>query len=88
MTILLSIDGLQKRFGERLLLDIGRLDIAANSAYVLTGLNGVGKSTLLRILAGWSAPISMLLSGSMRRCRFRPMRQRCAKPYCTGISIR
>jgi tungstate transport system ATP-binding protein len=52
MNMLLTIDGLQRRFGERLLLDIDRFEIAAASAYVLTGANGSGKSTLLRILCG------------------------------------
>ena len=52
MMPLLSLQGLRKRFGERLLFDIGTLTINQASAYVLTGLNGTGKSTLLRILAG------------------------------------
>jgi tungstate transport system ATP-binding protein len=52
MSILLQIDGLRKRFGERLLLDIDRLVIETATAYVLTGTNGSGKSTLLRILSG------------------------------------
>jgi tungstate transport system ATP-binding protein len=50
--MLLTIEGLGKRFGERLLLDIERLEIAAGAAYVLTGANGAGKSTLLRVLCG------------------------------------
>jgi tungstate transport system ATP-binding protein len=49
---LLGVRGLRKRFGERLLFDIGRLEIATHSAYVLTGMNGTGKSTLLRVLGG------------------------------------
>ncbi|MEB0137248.1 energy-coupling factor ABC transporter ATP-binding protein [Actimicrobium sp. CCC2.4] len=52
MNNLLTIDGLQLQFGERLLLDIDRLDITPASAYVLTGANGSGKSTLLRVLCG------------------------------------
>ena len=50
--MLLTIEGLGKRFGECLLLDIERLEIAAGAAYVLTGVNGAGKSTLLRVLCG------------------------------------
>lgn len=49
---LLSVQGMRKRHGERLLFEIERLDIAPASAYVLTGVNGAGKSTLLRMLAG------------------------------------
>ncbi|RJF97096.1 energy-coupling factor ABC transporter ATP-binding protein [Noviherbaspirillum saxi] len=52
MRILLSIHQLKKQFGERQLFEIEHLTIRQASAYVLTGLNGTGKSTLLRILAG------------------------------------
>jgi tungstate transport system ATP-binding protein len=52
---LLTIRGLRKRHGERLLFDIPELTLDAASAYVLTGANGVGKSTLLRALAGLEA---------------------------------
>ncbi|HYD79546.1 MAG TPA: energy-coupling factor ABC transporter ATP-binding protein [Paucimonas sp.] len=49
---LLSLRGLRKCFGPRLLFDIEALEIDEAAAYVLTGANGSGKSTLLRILAG------------------------------------
>jgi len=52
MNTLFKVHGLRKRYGERLLFDIDTLTLDAASAYVLTGANGVGKSTLLRILAG------------------------------------
>ena len=52
MNELLTIRGLRKNFRERALLDIESLTIAAAQAYVLTGANGTGKSTLLRILCG------------------------------------
>jgi len=52
MSALLTVRGLKKRHGERLLFDIDALTLDAASAYVLTGVNGVGKSTLLRVLAG------------------------------------
>ena len=52
MSSLLSITGLQKYVGSRLLLDIDQLDLETASATVLTGINGSGKSTLLRILCG------------------------------------
>jgi tungstate transport system ATP-binding protein len=52
MSNLLTVHGLKKRHGERLLFDIDELRLDAASAYVLTGANGVGKSTLLRVLAG------------------------------------
>ncbi len=49
---LLTIHGMRKRHGERLLFEIDTLSIDAASGYVLTGVNGAGKSTLLRMLAG------------------------------------
>jgi len=52
MSALLTVRGLKKRLGERLLFDIDALTLDAASAYVLTGVNGAGKSTLLRVLAG------------------------------------
>jgi tungstate transport system ATP-binding protein len=52
MAPLLAIRGLRKKFQDRRLLDIDALAIEAGSAYVLTGANGSGKSTFLRILAG------------------------------------
>jgi tungstate transport system ATP-binding protein len=52
MSALLTIRGLKKRHGERLLFDIDELTLDTASAYVLTGVNGAGKSTLLRVLAG------------------------------------
>ena len=52
MNALLTLRGLRKRHGDRMLLDIDALALQESSAYVLTGVNGAGKSTLLRILAG------------------------------------
>lgn len=52
MSAMLEVGGLKKHFGERMLLDIDRLVLRQGTAYALTGLNGTGKSTLLRILAG------------------------------------
>lgn len=49
---LLSLQGLRKEFGNRLLFDLPQLTIEPGCAIVLTGMNGVGKSTFLRILAG------------------------------------
>ena len=48
----LSIEGLGKRFGERVLFADARLVLETGHGYVLTGPNGSGKTTLLRIAAG------------------------------------
>lgn len=49
---LLELQGLRKAFGDRLLFDIPQLTLERGKSYVVTGSNGVGKTTLLRILAG------------------------------------
>lgn len=49
---LLEVQRLRKSFGERLLFDIPQLTLDRGESYVVTGSNGVGKTTLLRILAG------------------------------------
>jgi len=46
------VEGLAKRFGDRVLFDGARLSLESGSGYVLTGANGTGKTTLLRIIAG------------------------------------
>ena len=49
---LFSVQGLAKRFEERVLFDGAQLELEAGSGYVLIGPNGSGKTTLLRIAAG------------------------------------
>lgn len=52
MSPLISLLGIQKKIGQDLLLDIEHLQINQACAYVLTGINGAGKTSLLRILSG------------------------------------
>jgi tungstate transport system ATP-binding protein len=49
---LVTLHGLRKAFGARMLLEIERLPVEDGGAYVLVGPNGSGKTTLMRILAG------------------------------------
>ena len=49
---LLWIENVRKSYGSRLILDVDFLELHAGERYVVIGDNGVGKSTLLRILAG------------------------------------
>jgi len=51
-TPLLTVQGLRKRFGARVLFDEAALELQAGHGYVLSGANGAGKTTLLRMLAG------------------------------------
>ena len=91
MTPLLKFDRLRKSFGERRLLDLDRLEIESGHAYVVTGGNGTGKTTLLRILAGLeSAEIEGLqfqgasLAGAEARQRIVYVHQH---PYLFNTSV-
>jgi tungstate transport system ATP-binding protein len=53
--VLLTVEGVKKRFGERELLKGAGVQLEAGNGYVLTGGNGTGKTTFLRILAGLEA---------------------------------
>jgi tungstate transport system ATP-binding protein len=50
--LLLQVEGVVKRFGDRTLLEGAGVDLESGNGYVLTGANGTGKTTFLRILAG------------------------------------
>jgi tungstate transport system ATP-binding protein len=49
---LVRVDGVAKRFAERIVLSGVAARFVSGESYVLTGDNGSGKSTLMRILAG------------------------------------
>lgn len=56
MTPVLAAEGVGKRFGGRAVLTSATLRIEAGTITALVGRNGVGKSTLLKIAAGWMRP--------------------------------
>ena len=47
-----SISNLKKYYGDRLLLDINKFEINEGDRIGLVGENGVGKTTLIKILIG------------------------------------
>jgi tungstate transport system ATP-binding protein len=49
---LVRVEGVSRRYGERVVLDEVGARFLSGESYVLTGDNGSGKSTLMRILAG------------------------------------
>ncbi len=65
MSTILSIRGVERRFGATLALQATDLDVAENDFVTILGPSGCGKSTLLRIVAGLDAPTAgeVLLDG-------------------------
>jgi ABC-type multidrug transport system ATPase subunit len=54
--VLLQLDGVSRRYGERVVLHPLDLEVRAGECVALMGPNGSGKSTLLRIAAGRDEP--------------------------------
>jgi tungstate transport system ATP-binding protein len=54
--VLYHLDAVTRRYGERTVLHIDRLEVFAGETLCLIGPTGAGKSTLLRLLAGLEPP--------------------------------
>jgi len=65
MTITLDARQLSMRFKDRVLFHIEHLTIGPNDAIYLKGDNGVGKTTLLKIIAGLQKPTEGMVSNSL-----------------------
>lgn len=78
------LDSISFSFGSRLILDRVSLHVSNDERAFLIGPNGVGKSTLLRVLTGELTPDSgqnCFWACSSARSRSRVFRrQRCAIP--------
>lgn len=53
---MLSLRGVTKRFGPRIVLNSISLDVAAGEYIAIIGESGIGKSTLLNVIAGLEPP--------------------------------
>jgi tungstate transport system ATP-binding protein len=62
MSAIIHYSALRKTVHDNLLLDIDSLEINEQSCVALSGRNGVGKSTLMRIIAGLEAPDSVTVT--------------------------
>ena len=49
---LIELEGIKLGFQQRLILDVEQLQISQGGLTVLTGANGAGKTSLLRVMAG------------------------------------
>ena len=49
---LITIKKLKKYYGDRLLLDIDKFELAEKDRVGIVGENGVGKTTLIKIIMG------------------------------------
>lgn len=56
MSLLISAQGIQKRFGATTALREGVLEVSSGRVHALLGENGAGKSTMMKILAGHHRP--------------------------------
>ncbi len=53
MDMVLKIENVKKSFGEKILFTNLNLEIEKGEVFALIGPNGVGKTTLMRLLLGW-----------------------------------
>jgi branched-chain amino acid transport system ATP-binding protein len=62
MSVLLSLQGVSKRFRGLVAVDAVSFDVAAGQLFAIIGPNGAGKTTLFNMIAGAIAPDAGLIS--------------------------
>lgn len=75
MQTALRLSGLQKSYGGVLALSEGNLEARRGEVHLLLGENGAGKSTMMRIAAGMTAPDVGSVAVDGRTVRFRSPRE-------------
>jgi len=78
---LIALEQAEKRYGDRVVLRVERLDVFRKDWLLITGPNGSGKSTLLRILSG-VAPLS---AGRLIRAPQFDSLRICYVPQAAGL---
>ena len=81
-----SVIGISKRFGKTSVLENISFDVAEGEVLVLLGASGSGKTTILRIIAGWKCLMpekSFLRQGRDGSSRARAWRRRHLPVVCT-----
>ncbi len=68
-TSLISLRGVAKFYGERLVFKGLEMDIPAGRVLMVVGVNGAGKSTLLRVLAGLASPSAGVVEHAVDKTR-------------------
>lgn len=85
MVMTLTARELSMRFNERFLFHIPELMIGPNDAIYLKGDNGVGKTTLLKILAGLLIPVSGEILTDGKANRHTGWRRLFRRPTGSGV---
>ncbi len=80
---LVEARSLEKRYGDRAVLRLDRLELCPGCSYALIGPNGAGKSTFLRIVAGQLAPTTGAVISRARNVGYLPQ-----NGYVFGFSVR
>ena len=60
--MIFSLKNISKKYGDKEVLYIDKLDIKSGEVYCISGPNGSGKSTLLEILSGISLPTNGMVT--------------------------
>ena len=58
---MINLRNIEKKYKDNLIFDNVNFDFKENTSYAITGINGCGKSVLLKIICGFS---SHLISGN------------------------
>jgi tungstate transport system ATP-binding protein len=87
----IQFEGIRKSYGKQLIVSIDNLYLKGNRIYCLMGKNGVGKTTLLRIIAGldkdYSGKIMLCSNGTPVKDVRKHVTMVFQSPYMLNMSI-